>query len=154
KLGHPVAARADAAVLCAEGIDALLVCSPAEHHLAALEAAVAAGVPVLCEKPLVAGPQGAPGARVVERFAARGLVLAENCQWPRVLPGLDQLQPSRPGSTPRSVERGLGPSEAGPTMVTECLSHLLSLAQAVAPVTAQVALAAASLDDPCLREPR
>jgi hypothetical protein len=111
-------------------------------------------VPVFCEKPLVAGPQGAAGAAVVERFAARGLLLVENCQWPLVLPALDQLYPQRPRSTARSVSLGLGPSEAGAAMVTECLSHLLSLAQAVAPIGAQVGLAAAALDDPSLREPR
>jgi hypothetical protein len=154
RLHHPVQASADAAALCAEGIDALLVCSPAEHHLAALQAAVAAGVPVLCEKPLVASHQGAEGAALVERFAARGLVLMENCQWPFVLPALDELYPDRARGTARSLALGLGPSEAGAAMITECLSHLLSLAQAVAGITSGVGLLDAALDDPSLRADR
>lgn len=148
KLGHPVPAFPDAASLCATGLDALLICSPAEHHLAALRAALAAKVPALCEKPLVDPQHGAAGKSLVEGFGELHLPLMENCQWPFVLPALAELHPPVAQAPARSLALGLGPSETGHAMVYECLSHLLSLAQAVAEVSAAVELREATLTDP------
>ncbi|MGW1072707.1 Gfo/Idh/MocA family protein [Streptomyces sp. NPDC002537] len=53
-----------AAALAAPGVDAVLIASPAPAHEAALTAALARDLPVLCEKPLT--PDAASALRVVE----------------------------------------------------------------------------------------
>ncbi|MFN6196763.1 MAG: Gfo/Idh/MocA family oxidoreductase [Planctomycetota bacterium] len=130
-LGHPVAAAADAMAL-ARAVDALVVAAPVAGHLAGLDAALAAGVPCLCEKPLVAAADLAAGLQRVAAFRARGLLLAENCQWPEVLPTLRALHPAALRTPPRTLAMGLAPAEAGPAMVADSLSHVLSVAQAIA----------------------
>ena len=91
-LGHPVDAAVDVAAL-ARAVDALVIASPVPSHAQALDAALAAGVPCLCEKPLVSPREAAAGRARVQTFAARGLLLDENCQWPFVLPALFELFP-------------------------------------------------------------
>jgi hypothetical protein len=130
-LGHPVAAAADAMAL-ARAVDALVVAAPVAGHLAGLDAALAAGVPCLCEKPLVAAADLAAGLQRLAAFRARGLLLAENCQWPEVLPTLRALHPAALRTPPRTLAMGLAPAEAGPAMVADSLSHVLSVAQAIA----------------------
>jgi hypothetical protein len=130
-LGHPVAAAADAMAL-ARAVDALVVAAPVAGHLAGLDAALAAGVPCLCEKPLVAAADLAAGLQRVAAFRARGLLLAENCQWPEVLPTLRALHPAALRTPPRSVAMGLSPMAPGPSMVEFSLSHVLSVVQALA----------------------
>lgn len=129
-LGHPVAAAADALAL-ARAVDALVVAAPVAGHLAGLDAALAAGVPCLCEKPLVAAADLAAGLQRVAAFRARGLLLAENCQWPEVLPTLRALHPAALRTPPRTLAMGLSPAEPGAAMVADSLSHVLSVAQAV-----------------------
>ncbi|MEY3161238.1 MAG: hypothetical protein RIT25_1229, partial [Planctomycetota bacterium] len=51
-------------------------------------------------------------------------------QWPFVLPALHALHPQLAGADPRSLRMRLSPSQPGPGMVADSLSHLLSLAQA------------------------
>ena len=53
RLGHPVAAHPTAAALLATGLDALVIATPDDVHIDALRAAADAGVPTLCEKPIV-----------------------------------------------------------------------------------------------------
>jgi hypothetical protein len=130
-LGHPVAAASDAVAL-ARAVDALVVAAPVAGHLAGLDAALAAGVPCFCEKPLVAAEDAAAGLQRIAAFRARGLLLAENCQWPEVLPTLRALHPDALRTPPRKVAMGLSPAEPGPAMVADSLSHVLSVAQAVA----------------------
>ncbi len=134
-LGHPVAAAPDALAL-ARSVDALVVAAPVAGHLAGLDAALAAGVPCLCEKPLVDAADLAAGLQRVAGFRARGLLLAENCQWPEVLPALRALHPTALRTPVRAVAMGLSPAEPGPAMVADSLSHVLSVVQAVADVPA------------------
>lgn len=121
-----------AALFEREDLDAAAILSPPEHHGEALDACLAAGVHVLCEKPLLL-PLAADAvvARVrayEEAFAGRGSLLWENCQWPHALPAFRALFPSaRP--VPRVFEMGLEPASHGPTMLTDALSHPLSLLQ-------------------------
>jgi len=120
-------------LLAHEPLDALAILSPAETHAACLEAALAAGLHVLCEKPFVWG-MAAPGAtarRLVEGFAARGLLLHENCQWPFVLPSFEALHPGTLDAPPGCVAMRLSPSSVGRAMVIDALSHPLSLLQAL-----------------------
>lgn len=131
QLGHPVAAAADAAQLARE-VDLLVVAAPVEAHLAGLDAALAAGVPCLCEKPLVAAADSTAGLLRVAQFRQRGLLLMENCQWPFVLPALFELYPELVGRQVRAVAMGLGPAWPGPAMVADSLSHVLSVVQALA----------------------
>lgn len=132
-LGHAVAVAADTAEL-ARAVDALVVASPVPGHLAGLDAALAAGVPCLCEKPLVAAADRDAGLARIARFRAQGLLLEENCQWPFVLPALWQLHPELVGRPVRTVAMGLGPGWAGPAMVADSLSHVLSVVQALAEI--------------------
>lgn len=134
-LGHPVAAAPDALAL-ARRVDVLVVAAPVAGHLAGLDAALAAGVPCLCEKPLVDAADLAAGLQRVAAFRARGLLLVENCQWPEVLPALRALHPMALRTPPRAVAMGLSPAEPGPAMVADSLSHVLSVVQAVAELPA------------------
>jgi hypothetical protein len=140
-LGHPIAAWDDvAAMLAGERPHAVVIASPPHAHLAALDACLAAGVHVLCEKPLVDEGRTREVPRLCAGFAAAGLVLMENCQWPFVLPAWEALHPGRTPRERREVELGLSPTEVGRGMVEESLSHLLSLCQAVVPVVAATRL--------------
>jgi predicted dehydrogenase len=85
-----------------EPLDVLAVCSPMGTHREALAVAGAAGVHVLCEKPLwwEAGCR-ADGERlagevaaVARDFVARGKLLALNTQWPTTLPAWRALFPA------------------------------------------------------------
>jgi len=132
-LAGPVRAFASVHEL-ARGCDALVVASPVPAHREGLEAALAAGIPCLCEKPLVDVADAGLGLALVAAFRARGLLLAENCQWPFVLPALYALHPSRCFAAVRHVAMGLGPSGTGRAMLEDCLPHVLSVVQALAGV--------------------
>jgi hypothetical protein len=133
-LGHPVAAASDVGALTGHELDAMVIAAPVAAHLPALRAALAADVPVFCEKPLVGPEEGDAVAPLVDAFCARGLVLMENCQWPMVLPAWETLFPDRDRSRVQAVAMGLAPATGGPAMLEDSLSHLLSVVQAVAPV--------------------
>src|ERR1700719_65920 len=53
QLGHEISAFVSPSELCAAGIAALVIASPGQFHLEALQAAMEAGLPTFCEKPLV-----------------------------------------------------------------------------------------------------
>ena len=124
------------ALLDAEELDALAILSPVETHAACLEAALAAGLHVLCEKPFVwGGPSPAATARaLVDGFAARGLVLRENCPWPYALRSFEQLHPGVVGRPPRRFSMRLSPSATGRAMLIDALPHPLSVLQALSGV--------------------
>ncbi|HEB54243.1 MAG TPA: hypothetical protein ENI87_13400 [bacterium] len=129
EFAHPVVPFAGAGALAA-AVDALVVACPVQGHLDGLDAALAAGVPCLCEKPLVAAEDAARGLERVRHFRERGLLLMENCQWPFVLPEL--LPATDPATTsPRAVAMRLSPIGVGRAMVEDSLSHVLSLVQAL-----------------------
>lgn len=131
--GGPIAAFAEPMAL-ARAVDALVVASPAEVHVDGLCAAAAAGVACLCEKPLVPVGRTADGLALIAGFRERGLLLAENCQWPEVLPALYELHPGLVGAPVRHVAMGLGPAHPGPAMLADSVSHVLSVVQALADV--------------------
>jgi hypothetical protein len=145
-LGHPVDAAADVEVL-ARNVDALVIASPVASHARALDAALAAGVPCLCEKPLVGWREAAAGRARIDTFAARGLLLDENCQWPFVLPALFELHPRLVGAPVHRVGMGLSPVGHGPSMVEDSLSHVLSVVQALVPDLADAEVAVVEQSD-------
>lgn len=145
-LGHPVDAAVDAATL-ARAVDALVIASPVVSHAHALDAALAAGVPCLCEKPLVGWREAAAGRARVQTFAVRGLLLDENCQWPFVLPALFELFPQLRTEPVQRIDLGLSPVGSGPSMVEDSLSHVLSVVQALLPWAAEALLADIRQDD-------
>lgn len=130
-LGHEVVACPDVAALCRSGIRALVVATPNEHHRAALEQALAARLPTLCDKPLVTAAETAAGLQLLAGYAGAAVPLVENCQWPHVLPALFALHGELRGRRPERVAMGLSPMAPGPGMVADTLSHLLSVVQAL-----------------------
>ncbi len=129
-----------AAMVEREALDAVAILSPKETHADYLRAAREAGLHALCEKPLLAvsSDEAAPerARREVEAFAARGLLLWENCQWPFTLPAYAALFPESdlPGRVPRSFHMRLAPTRRDGEMVEQVISHALSLLQAVCEV--------------------
>lgn len=121
------------AMLAREALDALAILSPVESHARGLEVALEAGLHTLCEKPLLW--DGTGSARSVhglaDAFAARGLLLMENCQWPYVLPSFGCLHPGALARAPRRFSMRLSPSGDGVRMLVDVLPHPLSLLQAL-----------------------
>ncbi|MEC7726816.1 MAG: Gfo/Idh/MocA family oxidoreductase [Planctomycetota bacterium] len=145
--GRQVQAYADAAAL-ARAVDLLVVACPVDGHAAGLDAALAAGVPCLCEKPLVGWRDLAAGLARVAAFRARGLLLAENCQWPFALTALDALHPGARRAPVRSVAMRLSPASPGRAMVEDSLSHVLSLLQALVALPGDARACAVTQTDP------
>lgn len=118
----------------ADAVDFLAVCSPADVHLEGLEAALAAGIGCLCEKPFVLPDSTDRGLELVDAFERRGLPLFENCQWPFALGAARALHPTLGDGAPNTLRMGLAPAAGGRAMILDSLSHTLSLAQALAPI--------------------
>lgn len=122
-------------LLAEGGLDALAILSPAETHERHLEAALEAGLHVLCEKPFLWGrPElGAAARRLALGFDARGLLLWENCQWPYALPAFEQLHPGALSGPLRRLAMRLQPASRGAQMLGDSVPHVLSLIQALLP---------------------
>ena len=77
------------AMLAAGGFDAVLVCVPSDLHLATVKRLVAAGVPILCEKPVgvTAGE-----AREAARLTAEASLPFQVGFWRRFVPMLKRLR--------------------------------------------------------------
>jgi hypothetical protein len=122
-------------MLAEQRLDALAILSPHETHERYLEAALAAGLHCLCEKPLVwDGPDPVASARrIVDRFQRQGLQLWENCQLPYLLEAYEQLHPGRLDRSPSRFEMQLSPVSIGEAMLVDTLHHPLSLLQVLAP---------------------
>lgn len=133
-LGHPVLACEGVAALLAQDLDALIIAAPPEAHLAALQATLAARVPVLCEKPLVTPEEHGHVPGLMQEFRDRSLLVMEICQWPQLLSGLPRLHPEQDFRRPQDVKMRLSPSPLGRAMVVDSLSHFLSVLQALAPI--------------------
>ena len=134
RLTHPVHACRDLHELASAGIAVMVISSPVAFHLDALRAALAAGLPALCEKPLVDEPQLAEGLSVIDAFQQARILLAENCQWPFALPTLVQHSPSSVVAPFRQVAIGFAPPRTGRAMARGLLPHLLSVIQALTPL--------------------
>ncbi|GAB4140159.1 MAG: hypothetical protein Fur0037_06610 [Planctomycetota bacterium] len=134
--GHPVRALRDLAAFAGADIEALVIASPMESHLPALETAFDLRLSALCEKPLVAPGQWGAARDLVDRFASSGLLLAENCQWPYALGAFERLFGRPIPRPPRTFRMRLCPSGIGREMVVDALPHFLSVLQALAPLDA------------------
>jgi predicted dehydrogenase len=121
-------------MLAAHPLDALAILSPAESHERYLEAALEAGLHVLCEKPLVWGGAGLAerAAKLEHAYREAGLGLRECCQWPETLPAYRALHPDV--GPVRSFRMRLSPASREPrVMLGDSLSHPLSLLQVLVP---------------------
>lgn len=84
----PVRATGSIAALLAEpGLDAVYIATPHAFHAGAIESCLEAGVPVLCEKPLVT--DAATAQRLADLARERGVFLME-ALWTRFLPAYAQ----------------------------------------------------------------
>jgi hypothetical protein len=122
-------------LLQAGPLDAVAILSPAETHERYLEAALEAGLHVLCEKPFVWGrPElAATARRLALGFETRRLLLWENCQWPYTLPAFEKLHPGALAQPPRRLAIRLQPDSSGVQMIGDAVPHALSLIQALLP---------------------
>ncbi|MBT7011683.1 MAG: Gfo/Idh/MocA family oxidoreductase, partial [Planctomycetes bacterium] len=116
---------------------AIVIASPVGTHRPWLELALAHDIHVLCEKPLLRGA-AADSQDLAKRFAAAGLVLAENCQWPQTLEAFHGLHPQADLSSVSRFRMLLCPGGRGMARLLEVLSHPLSLLQAVFPGPAEL----------------
>ncbi|MCP5023953.1 MAG: Gfo/Idh/MocA family oxidoreductase [bacterium] len=121
-------------------VDAIAILSPPETHASYLDQALRNGLHALCEKPFVL--EGRNATKDVESllagFAEAGLMVGENCQWPRLLPSFVELFGPQSLSAPTRFAMGLSPSSCGVEMGADSLSHPLSLLQAQDPGPAHV----------------
>lgn len=99
------------AMLDAESLDAVFVCTPPAVHLEPAVAAFERGVPVYLEKPLARSADD--GRAIVGAWRASGVVCAVGYQW-RSLDVLDRVRAELVGAAPGLlVSRSLGPTERG-----------------------------------------
>jgi myo-inositol 2-dehydrogenase/D-chiro-inositol 1-dehydrogenase len=76
-------------MLAAGGLDGVLVCAPSDQHLDTVRRLVAAGLPILCEKPLGVI---APEAREAAKLAAEASLPLQIGFWRRFVPMLKRLK--------------------------------------------------------------
>jgi myo-inositol 2-dehydrogenase / D-chiro-inositol 1-dehydrogenase len=76
-------------MLKAGGLDGVLICAPSDLHLDTVRRVVAAGLPILCEKPLGITPSE---ARQAAKLAADASVPLQIGFWRRFVPMLKQLR--------------------------------------------------------------
>ncbi len=144
------------AMLDAEPLDGLFVCTPPAVHLGPAAAAFERGVPVYLEKPLARSV--GDGEAIVAAWRASGALCAVGYQW-RSIDVLDRLRAELGGAVPGLlVCRSLGPTERGRSgawfgdaaasggILFELGSHDIDLLRALAgPVAAVQGASAAGL---------
>jgi predicted dehydrogenase len=144
------------AMLAAEALDAVFVCTPPGAHLEAATPAFDRGVPVYLEKPLAR--TAADGEAIVAAWRKSGVVCAVGYQW-RSIEVLDRIRAELGGDPPGLVvSRGIGPAQRGRTsswfedasasggVLFELASHYIDLQRSVAgPVVEVQASSAAGL---------
>ncbi|MCB9898664.1 MAG: Gfo/Idh/MocA family oxidoreductase [Planctomycetes bacterium] len=123
------------AMFAAERLDAVAILSPAEHHREHLRRCLDARVSVLCEKPFLWGrDDDLPAAvELLDDFAAAGLIVRENAQWPYTLPAFFALHPEARGEPVVRFAMRQQPASRGVEMIGDALPHALSLLDALAP---------------------
>lgn len=131
------------ALLEAEQVDAVAICSPPEAHRQDLLLAAEARLHVFAEKPLLwssgderdpqAGPRlEAEVGALCDRLASAGRTLHLNAQWPCTLESYYRLHPDlrarHRDSPPRTFAMAQGPTrEPGPAMIVDSGSHPISM---------------------------
>jgi len=122
-------------MLANERLDALAILSPSNSHRAYLDAALAAGLPVLCDKPLIWDDDdiAAETRRIVAAFESARLLLWENCQWPYSLTAYERLFPGSLDRPPKRFWMSMQPASAGLQALGDSLPHPLSLLQTLIP---------------------
>ena len=144
-LGHEIRPYRDVASMIdgesARGapLDALVIASPHATHEAAVLAAAAAGLHVLCEKPLIWGGEDLVGraAGIIDAFARAGRVLQVNAQWPFTLPAYFRLFPALEAVKMDRFHCRFSPISMGAAQIPDALPHPLSLLQALSPSGAE-----------------
>ncbi|QDV05701.1 Inositol 2-dehydrogenase/D-chiro-inositol 3-dehydrogenase [Planctomycetes bacterium Poly30] len=129
------AATADTEAFFGHELDAVCVLTPAGTHGDLVEAALAHGCHVLAEKPFLWYPEidwVERATQLEDRFAAAGLALEVNAQWPWTLPTLEEAL-GRPVAGARSLGMGMQPASHGLQMIGDAAPHPLSVAQAFDP---------------------
>ncbi|MDP7061983.1 MAG: Gfo/Idh/MocA family oxidoreductase [Planctomycetota bacterium] len=117
--------------------DVVIIASPLGTHRAWLSAALGQRAHVYCEKPLVTAPPQV-SEKLIRSFAAHNLVLAENVQWPQVLPAFHALHPDVDLAKVTRFRMLMTPPMRGLARWGEVLSHPLSLIQAAVPGPAEL----------------
>jgi predicted dehydrogenase len=122
-------------MLASESLDALAILSPSHSHGAYLEAALGAGLPVLCDKPLVWDEDDLANRahEIIAAFESAGLMLWENCQWPYTLDAYERLFRGALDRPPERFWMTMQPASAGLQALGDSLPHGLSLLQALIP---------------------
>ncbi len=131
-----------AALLDAEKVDVVAVCSPPHAHLSQLELAAQVGCHVFSEKPLWWSDQLVSAADEVREHAEQLLgsflrqrrYLALNTQWPFTLDAFRRLHPHAlaAGRAPERFSMWLSPTSGGRQMLVDSAPHLLSMLYALA----------------------
>jgi hypothetical protein len=133
--------RAAASRLLEDGgrpdVDAVAICSPAETHFAYLRAALAKGLHVFCEKPIVWPADYSRSAfdellaklaQALDGALRDHLVVHENTQWVYTLPDFRRLTGDFAAEDVRQFRCELSPSRGTPAeMLMECSAHANSL---------------------------
>ncbi|HVY61669.1 MAG TPA: Gfo/Idh/MocA family oxidoreductase [Planctomycetota bacterium] len=121
------------AMLDAEALDGLAICSPIAAHAEALDLAAERRLHVLAEKPLLdpVRGSGAEARAVAQRFAEAGRLIVTITQWPFALEAFRRLYP---GANLAATERfafRLSPTSRGRQMIVDSLNHPLSMVRAL-----------------------
>ena len=114
-------------------LHALAIASPAEAHAEALDAAAAAELHVLCEKPLLPGLPGdeETARRLAQSFAKKSRCLAVTAQWRHALPAYLLLFPDVSPRAASSFEMETGPASEGEAMLVDSCPHAIAIADAL-----------------------
>lgn len=118
-------------------VDAVAICSPPETHLEYLQAALAKGLHVFCEKPIVWPRDHSPEAleedikrlsQALEGAAKNGLVVHENTQWVYTLGDFRRLTGNVGPDHVEHFRCEMSPTAANPAEMTmESSAHANSL---------------------------
>lgn len=126
-------------------IDIVAICTPAQFHYQYLNTAIKYGCHIFCEKPLW-WPNSLDldekhlekiknqSIELIQKCAARHLILQLNTQWPFTLPSYYELYPNQLISLEslNSFSMWLSPQSKDYTMIIDSVPHLLSMLYAIA----------------------
>jgi len=118
-------------------VDAVAICSPPETHFEYINAALAAGLPVFCEKPLVwpADHSAAALRSMIAHLASSndgGAMIHENTQWPYTLGEYRAITGQFDPKDVREFACVFAPSSGEPAeMLMETAAHANSLLLAI-----------------------